>query len=451
MALQDIFVSSSKATDRPLITRRAFLQAGVVVPSLAFLGCQEEEHSSVQNHFTSPSVSDNPINLLRVGIIGVGSRGLFFVHDLLAFDNVELRAIADYDQDRIEWAQRLVSNSGKPQPTVYDNGDQDYKRMLADEALDLVIIATPWERHTPMCLEAMSHGAHVASEVPIATTLEECWQLVESAELHNRHCVMLENVNYFQPELAVLNIVRQGLLGEILHGEGAYLHDLREGLLDQDRHNPPFWRLDHALSRNANLYPTHGLGPIANVMNINRGDRFSQITSMSSPSRGLSLATKKKHGVDSKYYNAKFACGDINSSLIKTAQGKTIYLSFSTSTPRPMSRTHLISGTKGTVEGFPDRIFFDGEDHNGPHKWDDFVVYLRKYNHPFWMNFEEKYATRTMLGHNGGDNVMMARLIHSLTKGAPTDMDVYDAVSPVSFPDFTRGKWKKRPVSNYAL
>ena len=229
----------------------------------------------------------DPIEVVRVGFVGVGLQGGSHVRNFLRIDGVEIVAICDIDAPRAEEVATWVVEAGRPRPTLYTRGDTDFERLCESEELDLVFTATPWRWHVPVCVSAMRNGKHAATEVPAAYTLEDCWRLVEHAERHEKHCVMMENCNYDRPEMMVFNLVRQGLLGEVVHAECGYLHDLR-AIKFEDR-NEGLWRRSHARVRNGNFYPTHGLGPVANVMDINRGDQLDYLVSMSSPPLGLAL------------------------------------------------------------------------------------------------------------------------------------------------------------------
>ncbi len=401
-----------------------------------------------------------PIDTVRVGFVGIGNQGSGHVRNLLRIDGVELVALCDIVEQKVARAQRWAVEAGKPKPKGYTRGEYDFKRMCEEEDLDLVMTATPWKWHVPVCVAAMENGSHAATEVPAAVTIEECWQLVETAEKYKKHCVMLENCCYMGPELMILNMVRKGLFGELLHGEGAYNHDLRNLKLSSGYYEKQ-WRIYHSINRNGNLYPTHGLGPIAQCMNINRGDRFDYLVSMSTPARGLKEFAIKHLGPDNKFSKVNYKCGDINTSMIKTVKGKTIYLVHDTNLPRPYSRINLIQGTKGITRGFCDLthsniIHIEGL--SPRHRWEPLSNYKDKYEHPLIRRIRE---ISKGAGHGGADFIEDYRLIKALRTGTNPDMDVYDAASwsvvsglteisvanrsrPVDFPDFTRGLWKTR-------
>ena len=226
-----------------------------------------------------------PIPEVRIGFVGVGGQGGAHVRNMLGVPGVRITAVCDIAEERVKLMQKWVVDAGHKEPTAYARGPRDFERLCETEELDLVFNATPWEWHVPVCVAAMKNGKHAATEVPAAMTLDDCWQLVEDAEKYRKHCVMMENCNYDRPEMMVFNMVRQGLFGEILHAEGGYLHDLRS--IKFANKGEGLWRRAWASKVNANLYPTHGLGPVANCMDINRGDRFEYLVSMSGPSRGL--------------------------------------------------------------------------------------------------------------------------------------------------------------------
>jgi hypothetical protein len=394
-----------------------------------------------------------PMNRVRVGLIGIGARGSSLLGNLLDIDRVEIRALCDVIPERVEQARSRVRQKGQPDPAVFSRGDMDFENLCKRDDIDIVYIATPWEWHVPMAVCAMNQGKHVAVEVPAAITLEECWRLVDTAEQAQRHCLMLENCCYGEIEMLVLGMARQGLFGELVHGEAGYIHGLPEFLMNQQ--GPDAWRRRHLTTLNGNLYPTHGLGPVAQYMGIHSGDRFDRLVSMSSLERTLGLLRDRLPAGDPRR-NEGYACGDVNTTLIRTALGRTILVQFDITTPRPYSRINMICGTEGTFSDYPPRLFFRGK----AEAWEtDMAPYLEKYGHPLWKKL--KGAAVKSGGHGGMDYVMNQRLIQCLLEGAALDMTVYDAAawssvfplsvasvaqgnSPVVFPDFTRGEWKGR-------
>lgn len=397
-----------------------------------------------------------PMDTVRIGFVGVGGMGTAHVRNLVRIAGAQITAVCDINVAHAERARDLITEAGHPAPTLYTRGDRDFERLCAEEDLDLVYTATPWRWHVPVCVAAMENGKHAATEVPAANTLEECWQLVEAAETHGKHCVMMENCNYGRAEMMVLNMVRQGVLGEVLHGECGYLHDLRAIKFSPDGEG--LWRRAHSRQRNANLYPTHGLGPVAQCMNINRGDQFAYLVSMSSPSRGLQQYAQANFPPGSTQRDEQFVLGDVNVSLLQTVHGRTIYLSHDTNLPRPYSRINMVQGTKGIFQGYPDRVYIEGRSEG--HAWEPAEAYAEEFEHPLWRAEAENARGA---GHGGMDYIEDYRLIQCLRKGEPTDMNVYDAAAlsavieltelsvaqgsrPVAFPDFTRGQWKTWPA-----
>ncbi len=399
-------------------------------------------------------------DVVRVGLVGCGSRGPSHLADLLGIEGVEIRALCDVVPERVAQAQDRVEKAGRPRPEGYAKGEHDFERLCRRDDLDLVYVATPWRWHVPMALAAMAGGAHAAVEVPAAVTLEECWQLVEASERTRRHCVMLENCNYGWSEMLVRNLVREGMLGELVHAECAYIHDLRELLFDRE-HVGPWRRLEH-LKRDGNLYPTHGLGPVAWYLDVHRGDRFERLVSMSSPSLGLQGYRDRALAGDDPRRQETYACGDMNTSLLRTARGRTVLLQHDVVSPRPYSRINMVSGTKGAFADYPARVFFDGQKE---HRWRE--LRPREGREPGGIEdrFEDALWKRlagpaAQGGHGGMDYVMNWRLVQCLREGLAPDMDVYDAAAwsapsalsersvaggnvPVEFPDFTRGRWRE--------
>jgi len=446
-------------TDPQSLTRREFVRKTVAAgigSAVAASSLRAGVH--VGRALTRPSddlFRSAPIDTVRIGFVGIGGMGSVHVRNLLAIEGVEIAALCDIVPGKVERAQAWVVEAGQKKPTAYTRGPRDFERMCETEDLDLVYNATPWEWHVPICVAAMKNGKHAATEVPAAVTLDECWQLVETAEKEQKHCVMMENCNYDRFELMTLRLVRLGLLGEIVHGECGYLHDLRAVKFDYSGEG--LWRREHAKTRNGNLYPTHGLGPTAQCFDINRGDRFVSLVSMSSTSRGLQEYVRETFPEDAPERKEKYVLGDVNISLIRTALGRTIMVGHDTHLPRPYSRINMVQGTKGIVQGYPFRVHVEGM--SKPHSWDEASEWYKTYDHPLWTSISTYGEGR---GHGGMDYIEDYRLIECLRKGLPMDMDVYDAAAlsavsglsersvadgsaPQEFPDFTRGAWKNRP------
>ena len=270
------------------VNRRDLLKLGAAVVGAGLVGTTAARAEQDQRPFLGPAPEEPfaapPMATVRIGFVGVGLQGSSHVRNLLRIPGVQLKAVCDIVPEKVERIQQWVVEAGQPKPTGYMRGETDFVRLCEQEDLDLVYTATPWEWHVPVLVAAMKNGKHGATEVPAAITIDECWQMVEGAEKHGKHCIMMENCNYDRPEMMVFNMVRQGLFGEVLHGECGYLHDLR-GIKFEDR-DEGLWRRAHSMTRNGNLYPTHGLGPVANCMDINRGDRFDYLVSMSGPVAG---------------------------------------------------------------------------------------------------------------------------------------------------------------------
>ncbi len=392
---------------------------------------------------------------VRIGFVGVGGMGTGHIRNLVRIEGAAVTAVCDIREAHAERASAIIRKAGQPAPRLYTRGERDFERLCAQEDLDLVYTATPWRWHVPVCIAAMKSGKHAATEVPAAVTLEECWHLVETSENTGKHCVMMENCCYDRTELMILNMVRQGLLGELLHAECGYLHDLRD--IKFSNEGEGLWRLAHSEKRNGDLYPTHGLGPVAQCMNINRGNRFARLVSMSSQSRGLNLFAARKFGRESVEARKRYALGDVVTTLIQTAEGQTIVVKHDTDSPRPYSRDINVQGTRGLVRKYPEeKIYIEGRSQE--HHWESLSDYRTEFEHPLWKSMEEQSRGA---GHGGMDYIEDYRLVQCLRTGTALDMDVYDAAAwsavsalsersianrnqPVDFPDFTRGHWKKR-------
>ena len=440
------------------LSRREFLRLGsLTAAGLSVSALHAEAAKPVVGGMIG--VPFAPMKDPRIGIIGTGGRGTSLLENLLAAD-VKVLALCDIVREKAEHAQSLVVKAGQSSPELYTNGDHAFEALVARDDLDLVIIATPWNWHVEMAVAAMTHGKHAAVEVPAATTIEDCWKLVDTSEQTRRHCMMLENCCYGYNETLILRMVHEGLFGDLLYGEGAYIHDLRDELFSNKGEG--LWRRTFHTKGNGNLYPTHGLGPVANYMGIQRGDRFDYVVSMSTPQRGLD-EYRKAHLTSSDPRQAeRYITGDLNTSLIKTAKGLTITLKHDTSNPHPYDRINVIAGTKGVFADYPPRIYFDGQP--GEQAWASIDGY-KEHQHPLWK--QEGEIAKKLGGHGGMDYIMLYRLMQCMKEGLVPDMDVYDAATwsapgplsklsvaggsaPAKFPDFTRGRWHERAVSQIA-
>ena len=435
--------------------RRDFLKLGATVGAGLLLGQAALAKGATPAGAAQPRIEAPKCDPVRIGYVGVGGQGTSHVKNLLQIEGAQIKAVCDIVEEHAKRAQDLVEQAGQPRPEAYTKGKTDFQRLCERDDLDLVYTATPWEWHVPVCVAAMKAGKHAATEVPAAVTIDECWELVETSEKTRKHCVMMENCNYGRPELLVLNMVRKGMLGEILHLEGGYLHDLRALKLGSTGEGP--WRVQHSIRRDGNLYPTHGLGPLSNCINVNHGDRFDFLVSVSSKSRGLNLLAAKQFGADSPRAKMTYALGDVNTSLIRTANGVSIIVIKEGDSRGPYSRINLVQGTGGIFMGYPDRIYMEGTSPNDA--WEPLDKYQEQYEHPLWKTEGEQAKGA---GHGGMDYLEDYRLIQALRTGAYPDQDVYDAaaISAVSelsersvanrsrsedFPDFTRGAWKTSP------
>lgn len=469
-------------------SRRKFLQGlGLLTGAVAtgaLTSCEDKSCSSnapVTPETLGPSTNYKPrpagsiymgdfaapkLETVRFAFIGVGARGPGHAYQIASIEGTEVVAICDLYED---WASNCAKNLEKKTgklPPIYTNGPEDYKRMLAEVKPDAVIISTPWDTHAPMCIACMEAGAHAFVEVPIATTIEDMWKLVETSERTQKHCMMMENCNYGREELLFLNMVNLGVIGELLHGEAAYIHELRGQMKDIER-GTGSWRTLEWASRNGNLYPTHGLGPVSQYMNVARtDDMFARMTSFSSPGVCRPEYIKKYLADEPKRNQLQFKGCDMSTSIIKTVAGRTIMVQWDESSPRPYSRHNLIQGSLGTLAGYPSRAAGEKIGGGNYHSWmqgADFDALYKEYEHPLWKRVGE--LAQKMGGHGGMDFIMLFRIVECLQKGEPLDQNVYEgclwsAVGPLSemsvigggtpqvFPDFTRGDWKKtKPMS----
>ncbi|WP_420602475.1 Gfo/Idh/MocA family protein [Flagellimonas sp.] len=452
-----------KNIDRRNFIKKTSLSAAAVsiMPNYLKAGADRPLKSQYMGDFAAPKLEK-----VRAAFIGVGARGGGHVRFFADLPNTEVVAICDLYEDLVKqktgWVKE-VSKPGRHKNIKQYWGDENKWKVMLDEVKpDVVFIATNWKNHAPMAIESMNKGAHAFVEVPIAVTLEEMWDIVDASERTQKHCMMLENVNYSRDELMFLNMCRQGVIGEVLHGEAAYIHELRFQMEEQKR-GTGSWRTPHYAHRNGNLYPTHGLGPVAQYMNLGRGeDNFGSLVSFSTPSRGRAAYAKKNYPADHKWNQLDYKGGDLNTSIIKTALGKTIMVQWDETSPRPYTRLNLIQGTKGTLAGFPTRVALEGgvegltKDHHSWVKGEQLQALYEKYDHPLYKRLNQAAKGS---GHGGMDGIMIYRVVECLQKGLPLDQNVYEgcfwsAVAPLSersvasggapqpFPDFTRGNWK---------
>ena len=413
---------------------------------------------------------------LRIGLIGVGLRGTNHLDNALLRKDVIITAICDIDPNRISIALDKVKKAGQEKPVTFGINDLDYKNLLASKEIDAVVIATPWLWHTRMAKDAMRAGKYTGLEVSAANTLEECWDLVNTHEETGSHLMILENVNYRRDVLAVLNMVKQNVFGELLHFTCGYQHDLRHVKLNDGKTaygkgvefgdkgiSESAWRTQHSLLRNADVYPTHGLGPVAVMADINRGNRFVSLTSHATKGVGLHKYIVENGGEEHPNAKLKFKQGDIITSTIETSNGETIIITHNVNNPHPYSLGFKVQGSQGLTDFdyHTQRIHIEGTTEG--HGWEDMDAWFEKYDHPLWKKYGE---SATEAGHGGIDFFVMNAFVESAKENIAPPMDVYDAaawsaVTPLSelsienngepqdFPDFTRGNWIKRKPYNW--
>lgn len=413
---------------------------------------------------------------VRLAFIGTGLRGQDHVELALRRTDVEIVAICDTQQLMIDNTLQLFKKAEKPLPKIFTGDNYAYRKLLEIKNIDAVIISTPWEWHFTMAMDAMQAGKHIGCEVIAGATLDEMWQLVHTSEQTKMNYMMLENVCYRRDVMAIMNMVRQGMFGEVVHLQGGYQHDLREVKFNDGKQpygggvefgdkgfSEAKWRTQHSVNRNGDLYPTHGVGPLAMMVDINRGNRFVSLVSYASKTRGLHNYIVNKG--DENHHNAKvrFKLGDVVTTMIKTQNEETILLQHDTSLPRPYSLGFRVQGTKGLWMDVNKSLYIEGVSKDA-HKWEEAKPYLEKYDHPLW----KKFANDTVgAGHGGMDFFVLHQFVEAIKQNKPTPMDVYDAavwcaITPLSeqsialgganvdFPDFTKGQWMYRK-NNFAL
>lgn len=393
---------------------------------------------------------------VRIGWIGVGRRAKGLLAILLSLKGVEVPAVCDTNAAAAEYGQTLVVDSGRAKPELYTRGEEDYRRLMDRADLDAVIIAAPWECHTPMAVCAMKAGKYVGVEVPCAITPDECWELVKTYEATGVPCMMLENWSFRRDNLAVLNMIRKGLFGEIVHCHCAHSHNCIGGsdfFFDHNAQGKPRWSSKYLLQRNADQYPTHSLGPVLSWMDINCGDRFDYVVSMSSRSLGIKDQLERRYGEDFAPAKLPYRQGDIVTTMVKTVKGNTIVINWDMQLPRPYDNRWLIQGTRGLYNEQRNAVFIADADRK-PEEWEPFPPYQAKYEHSMSKNVPE-----TQQEHGGADVVELREFVRAVRNKTQTPLDVYDSVvmsvivplseqsiaagsTPVKCPDFTSGKWK---------
>ena len=411
-----------------------------------------------------------PIEHVRIGLVGLGDRGSGAVHRFPYLEDASLVALCDLYPDRVENAQKILESHGAPRAIHEFSGPEGYKQLCELEDVDLVYLAVPWQLHTPIAVYAMEHGKHVAIEVPAATSIKECWDLVNTSERTRKHCMMLENCCYDFFELTCLNMAQQGLFGEIVHVEGSYCHNL-EPYWDNYQGD---WRMTYNKDHHGDVYPTHGIGPVCQDLNIHRGDKMDVLVSMDSDAFAGQDKADERYG---KGAVPKYANGDNTSTLIRTRNGKTILIEHRVVTPQPYSRMYQIQGTKGYANKYPVEglalggaalkdVAYDNLDAEEFMSDAERDAIMQQYKYPFVTQIED--LARQVGGHGGMDFIMDYRLIYCLKHGLPLDQDVYDAAEwsslveltevsinhgsmPVVMPDFTRGEWNKTNGITFAM
>jgi predicted dehydrogenase len=406
-------------------------------------------------------LTTRPLDRVRVAFIGL-SRGMTHVGNSLKLDFVDVVAVCDLRDDRAQKAAKMCSDRRGQHPQIYSGTEHIWEKMVDRDDIDVVYIATPWDWHVPMALRTMERGKHACVEVAAAVTVADCWKLVDTSERTQRHCVLLENCCYGEDELFVLNLARKGVFGDMVHAECAYIHDLRSMLFSLGTEGD--WRRDYHEKLDGNLYPTHGLGPVAQYLGVGRGDQFKFLVSMSSPERALTQYRDEHKPNGGKHAAEKYVCGDMNTSMIKTELGRSIMVQHTVVSPRPYSRINALCGTAATFFGYPARLAVDkpkqyGLAADGSEEWlndADLRKMREQFTHPLWRKLAEAAKGS---GHGGMDYVMNWRLMDCIRAGRTPDSVVYDAAAwssiievsvrsvsggsvPVTIPDFTRGLWK---------
>jgi len=420
------------------ISRRGFIKSGTV----ATLGM-----SVVPNPVHAESGADPGV---RIGVVGTGGRGTSHVETLLSIEGVEVSAVCDLVESKAANAANLCEKAGRKRPAIYCKDKDTYREMLDKEKLDAVIIATYWDSHTAIALHAMKNRTYPGIEVPASLTVDDAWRLVETSEKTGIPCMMLENWSFRQDNLAVLNMKRLGLFGEIVHCHCAHSHDCIDHWFFDSKTGEQKWPAEYLLKYNRDQYPTHSVGPVISWLDINRGDIFTQIYSTSSASKGINAYFRRVFGDDHPNAGLNYRQGDIVTSLLHTRAGKTLVINYDMQLPRPYSNRWMLQGLKGVYDEEKASIYLV-EKSPQYHQWEPWKPYEQEYNHIWWKG---DYAA---LSHGGTDFVMLGKFVDAVRSKGPTPIDVYDSAvmtaivelsgisiekdAPVAFPDFTKGKW----------
>jgi len=424
------------------MNRRDFI--GTAAAAGAALAASGVERSGAQNR------------KLRIGVVGTGNRGRGLLGTMLAMEGLEFPALCDINEENLALAGDMVVKAGFPRPEAYSQGDHAFEKLMSRDDLDAVIIATYWQWHAPMAAYAMNHGIYPGVEVPAALTIEECWDLVNTSEKTGIPCMMLENWSFRRDNLAVLNMIRQGMFGEIVHCHCAHSHDCIDHWFFDPQGNIR-WGGEFLIRRNCDQYPTHSLGPVLSWMDINCGDSFASMTSTATDSRSINAYFARKFGADHPNAKRKYKQGDIVTSVVRTRKGKSIVINYDMQLPRPYDNRWMIQGTLGLYDEDKFSLYIV-EKSPKYHEWEPFAPYQERHEHSWWTDM---LANPSEAGHGGTDFLELKKFLEAVRAKTQTPIDVYDSVTmscivglseksierggaPVECPDFTRGKWKTR-------
>jgi len=421
------------------VTRREFIKQGSAAAGFSMLSSGK----------IAPAISpDRPV---KIGIAGIGGRGTGHLNTLMTIEGVEIAAVCDLFEERVNNAADFCLKHERKLPAVYSGKKDSYMKMLDNESLDALIIATYWDSHSAIALYAMNNGVYPGIEVPAALTVDDTWKLVETSERIGIPCMMLENWSFRQDNLALLNMKRLGMFGEIVHCHCAHSHDCIDHWFFDSKTGDRKWPAEYLLKYNRDQYPTHSVGPIISWMDINRGDTFTEIFSTATASRGINAYFRRKFGNDHPDAGIKWKQGDIVTSLLRTKMGKTLVINYDMQLPRPYSNRWLLEGTMGVYDEEKGSIYITGTSPQY-HQWEPWKPYEEKYNHKWWQK------DLSAESHGGTDYVMLKQFVESVRSKGPTPIDIYDTAvmtaivelsgisiernAPVPFPDFTKGRWQ---------